>query len=789
MNPPPPPQPPPPPPLPPSTATFLPPHHPNLPPQPPPPPATATFLPSHHPNLPPPPPPPPPPSLSTALSNLTSLLHLSTTALRSLPTPIASASASPTFLHCPFNPNHRLPPSSLFSHYLNCPSSLFLPHDFQYPLTLHSNTSTPVSLPATTSDFPVSLEKYVSYNAPANNFFYESCPGPVTPSIQRPSLFNLPRVLYVECADFNEEPSAKEARDFSVDFIRFLPSEIWAIRSETEAWRGGLPAVYSSRILRAILRLRDCKLLHLYDWIVASSPRYGVIIDFAMRDHLVLLVRLCLKVIVREAFVLAGVTFSNGKLTMEENTSLGLNKQSFECPVFVKVMMWLSLQFSILYGEVNGKFLAVDVLKECILDSALHASLFPLEQKDAESRDFGKVDGEGEEPVQSILSVDEPSRDKGENIKGDTVGNSMPFVSEVAAAVAALHERSLIEGKIKALRNSRPVSAYERNMEHTYVSKIADEERLKRPDYRPIIDHDGFLWQRSSNQETNKVKTREELLAEERDYKRRRMSYRGKKSRRNTLEVMRDIIEEYMEEIKQAGGIGDTSKTMEKTEALESENLNTHTSATGVSGSRRNSEIPKENRERSLDYRKELHSFHDAEGFEDDIKQLTRDSSWDHGRQGSNRSVERIRHDRDDYSGKRDGRQISSHSREPMHGGREKQDFAAENYSRRSHQRRSESRERKHSKRNRDDRERNNHERERDEYERTSCKRERYEGNREHGDRGRSKTVSARREGDVDNGGHGDMRERKTNRNSSSRRELHKFEDRYDPAESHEDDF
>ncbi|KAK6136366.1 hypothetical protein DH2020_029896 [Rehmannia glutinosa] len=755
MNPPPPPsQPPPPPPLPQATATFLPSHHTNLPPLPPPPlpPATATFLPSHHPNL--PPPPPPPPSLSTALSNLTSLLHLSTTALRSLPTPIASASASPTFLHCPFNPNHRLPPSSLFSHYLNCPSSLSLPHAFQYPLTLHSNTSTPVSLPASSSDLPVSLENYVSYNAPANNFFYESCPGPVTPSIQPPSLFNLPRVLYVECADFNEDPSVKEARDFSVDFIRFLPSEIWAIRSETEAWRGCLPAVYSSRILRAILRLRDCKLLHLYDWIVASSPRYGVIIDFAMRDHLVLLVRLCLKVIVREAFVLAGVTFSNGKLTMVENTSLGLNKQSFECPVLVKVMMWLSLQFSILYGEVNGKFLVVDVLKECILDSALQASLFPLEQKDAESRDFGKVD-----------------------------------VSEVSAAVAALHERSLIEGKIKALRNSRSVSAYERNMEHTYVSKIADEERLKRPDYRPIIDHDGFLWQRSSNQETNQVKTREELLAEERDYKRRRMSYRGKKSRRNTLEVMRDIIEEYMEEMKQAGGIGDTSKTVEKTEALGSENLNTHTSATGVSGSRRNSEIPKENRDQSLDYRKELHSFHDAEGFEDDIKQLTRDSSWDHVRQGPNRSVERIRHDRDDYSGKRDGRQISSHSREPMHGGREKQDFAAENYSRRSHQRRSESRERKHNKRNRDERERNNHERERDEYERTSRKRERYEDNREHGDRGRSKTDSAHRERDVDNGGHGDIRERKTNRNSSSRRELHKFEDRYDPAESNEDDF
>ncbi|KAI3459065.1 hypothetical protein Pfo_015728 [Paulownia fortunei] len=761
-------------------------------PPPPPSPAAATFLPSHHPNL----PPPPSPSLPTALSNLTSLLRLSATTLRSLPTPIATATAtataSPTFLPCPFNPNHRLPPSSLFSHYLNCPSSVSLPHTFHYPLTLHSSstttTSSPTSLPTTSSDLSVSLENYVDYIAPVNNFFYENCPGPVTPSIQPPSLLNLPRVLYIECADFNKDPSAKEAMGFSVDFIRFLPSDIWAIRSEVEAWGGGFPAVYSSRILRAILRLRDCKLLHLSEWIVTCSPRYGVIIDFAMRDHVVLLVRLCLKVIVREAFGLAGVMSSDGELEIRENFFSGLSNRSFECPVLVKVIMWLALQFSILYGEVSGKFFAVDVLKECILDSALHASLFPLERKDAELSDLEKVDDEVEEPMQSIVSVDVTKRDEKENIKVETIGNSVILISEVAAAVAALHERLLIEEKIKASRNSQALPAYQRNMEHAYVSKIADEERQKRPDYRPIIEHDGFLWQRSSNQGTNKVKTREELLAEERDYKRRRMSYRGKKLKRNTLEVMRDIIEEYMEEIKQAGGIGGMSKAVEETEALASENLNTHASATGVSGSRRNSEIPEESRGRSVDYRKELHSRPDSEDFEDDIQRPRRDPSWDHGRQDLNRNVERIRYERDDYSGSRDGRQISSQSREQMHGS-EKQGFVeafAEDYSRRSRQRRSESHEQKYHKRNRDEHERNNHKRERDEHERTSSKRGRYEDNWEHGDRGRSKTDSARRERDDDNGGHGDRRKSKTNRNSSSRHELHKFEDRYDPAESHD---
>ena len=39
------------------------------------------------------------------------------------------------------------------------------------------------------------------------------------------------------------------------------------------------------------------------------------------------------------------------------------------------------------------------------------------------------------------------------------------------------------------------------------------------------------------HQETNKTKTREELLAEERDYKRRRMSYRGKKGKKTAVQV------------------------------------------------------------------------------------------------------------------------------------------------------------------------------------------------------------------------------------------------------------
>lgn len=39
-----------------------------------------------------------------------------------------------------------------------------------------------------------------------------------------------------------------------------------------------------------------------------------------------------------------------------------------------------------------------------------------------------------------------------------------------------------------------------RVIEHADITKKADEEREKRPDYKPIIDHDGLPRQWSSNQ-------------------------------------------------------------------------------------------------------------------------------------------------------------------------------------------------------------------------------------------------------------------------------------------------
>ncbi|CAN7003133.1 unnamed protein product [Brassica rapa subsp. trilocularis] len=152
-----------------------------------------------------------------------------------------------------------------------------------------------------------------------------------------------------------------------------------------------------------------------------------------------------------------------------------------------------------------------------------------------------------------------------ENNLGGEVGKTVDTplgisVSRVAAAVAALYERSMLEGKIRAIRFAQPLIRYQRL--HGVMTAQAVEERKERPSYRPIIDHDGLPRHRLSNQDMNKMKTREELLAEERDYKRRRMSYRGKKVKRTPRRVLRDMIEEFTEEVKLAGGIGCFEKGM-----------------------------------------------------------------------------------------------------------------------------------------------------------------------------------------------------------------------------------
>ncbi|KAM1095878.1 hypothetical protein ACFX15_010272 [Malus domestica] len=198
------------------------------------------------------------------------------------------------------------------------------------------------------------------------------------------------------------------------EWCRILPSELWAIKTEVEGWNE-FPCMYSYCVLRAILGLGVVRECDLAIWVSANSPQcgVGVVIDVAMRDHIILLFRLCLKAILREVLTLT----------------------------------WLASQLSIPYGAQNGKVFAISVLKKCISDAAMALLIFPLEQQVTESPALEEAssnldaDGNGIRNTEALkpLSTD----GEGDSMMKENIINRVVFVSQVAAAVAALHERSL----------------------------------------------------------------------------------------------------------------------------------------------------------------------------------------------------------------------------------------------------------------------------------------------------------------------------------------------------------
>lgn len=238
--------------------------------------------------------------------------------------------------------------------------------------------------------------------------------------------------------------------DCDKEWSRFLPSESWAIKNEVQGWNE-YPCMYSNRVLSAILGLGVVRECHLAKWVIANSPKYGIVIDVPMRDHIILLITLCFKAIVREALSKVKYRDSQGG--------------HFECPTLVEALMWLASQLSILYGEFNGKVFAINILKHCILDAALGSLIVPLEQKPKESPAFEEgslnldVDGSGvmDDGVMKPLSTDGAG-----SMMDGIMMKKVVFVSQVAAAVAALHERSLLDEKIKGERVSQTLTGYQR---------------------------------------------------------------------------------------------------------------------------------------------------------------------------------------------------------------------------------------------------------------------------------------------------------------------------------------
>ncbi|TVU13782.1 hypothetical protein EJB05_37208 [Eragrostis curvula] len=185
----------------------------------------------------------------------------------------------------------------------------------------------------------------------------------------------------------------------------------------------------------------------------------------------------------------------------------------FECPRLAEGVSWLGAQLGVLYGEGNGRFFAVAAVKEAVLRMGYHLTV-----------------GVGDGFV------------GGRDGQAGANGGAAEKGSDAGVLWQALFSSPrLLPPSLRCMRGF----PWRRRSSHCVLHALQN-----------ISFYLTCLFLCSSEKESGRAKTKEDLLAEERDYKRRRQSYRGKKTKRNTTEILRDIIDEHMEEIKLAGGIG-----------------------------------------------------------------------------------------------------------------------------------------------------------------------------------------------------------------------------------------
>ncbi|CAN7051955.1 unnamed protein product [Brassica oleracea var. botrytis] len=177
-----------------------------------------------------------------------------------------------------------MPPEALVLHSLRCPSTL----DLTPLLGSFSSYRNTLELPCETElnngdgDLCFSLDD-------VTDFFYNDCPGAVNFSDLdgKTRRFTLPTVLSVECSELEEAVEISE--------------------------------------LRA--------------WILVNSTRYGVVIDTYMSDHVLLLFRLSMKAVVKEAIVF--MLESDANVVAEERI-FTCKSRTYECPVLFRVLSWLA---------------------------------------------------------------------------------------------------------------------------------------------------------------------------------------------------------------------------------------------------------------------------------------------------------------------------------------------------------------------------------------------------------------------------------------------------------------
>lgn len=233
--------------------------------------------------------------------------------------------------------------------------------------------------------------------------------------------FTLPGFLLSECGVF----TTSENDTISGKFVTVLPSEYWVLRSEVETWQS-FPTSYSYTALRAILGFITVSEGDLKKWVISNSPRYGIVIDVTVRDHIWFLLKVCLKAVRREALCYLDTFLRND----------GVFNPNFliSCPRLSGSFAWLSNQLSILYGEVCARSFSLGMIKEAIVRSGfcILMSKFAERGEERDSRESDEVAKEG-------------------------ACNGNVFVSQIACAIGALHQRAFLEENIRALRSTQPV--------------------------------------------------------------------------------------------------------------------------------------------------------------------------------------------------------------------------------------------------------------------------------------------------------------------------------------------
>ncbi|KAL2652873.1 hypothetical protein R1flu_021001 [Riccia fluitans] len=437
---------------------------------------------------------------------------------------------------CPFDPAHKIVAEGLFQHYLRCPSNP--KPKFSASLTIESCGKRDISCGAVVNSRLLTSEltsgstfsSGSEFDIFGGKFFYDGASAVVqaSPSTVHPPLLGSPPAPDVKVTGrLSEELKTVDAVQRSSagicrNTLLMLPSRYFYLSKEIEGWKN-LPSRTSSLVIEAAVGLGKVGKREVVDWIILNSPAHGVVLDPILGCHMYTLARACFRDVQNKALTLidqadykrVAITSIDG----EHVRTGGASDSDVTAP-----------------GDKN-------------FPGGMEVEDNGSDRKDP---DPARMDG-----LPSRLPVVCPKPPTPESL---VVRSSHSSTQEMEAAICAVNERAILE---RYLRNPFPASClpkFQLLQEYEAAVRLALEERPKRPNYRPILESDGLIWHRSQLEEKNKNKTREEILAEERDYKRRRMSYRGKKLKRTPTQVVRDIIEGHMEEIVAAGGIGSAVK-------------------------------------------------------------------------------------------------------------------------------------------------------------------------------------------------------------------------------------